>query len=152
MKSQTPIINDRTPPAIGANLRQARKISKIHHLLPPNTNSAALRKSNALFRRGMVNDDDQPVCDAAPEGELRMVNMKSHCEEFVAFVIRSVAYAEENDNDNPYECGDQGELLVDSKPVSWKIVLETKCGTLMSAPHADPMNVPRILTITLPSA
>lgn len=83
-------------------------------------------------------------------GSALIDNADHHSKDFVRFVVRSVAYAEDNDNGDPHACGDHGEFFVDGKMIVWRIQLDTPCGTLASMPGVDPIDVKRNLTITLP--
>jgi len=110
-----------------------------------------LQRSNTRFRRASLNDIEGANDGNAPAGKLLIENMHFHPEEFAAFAIRAVAYADEADSGDPLNCSDHGVIRVNGKSVSWKIRLETRCGTMKSAQNEDPMTIARSLTITLPA-
>ena len=137
-QEQSPRTSDRATPDIQDTHTDAINLGK-------------LRKSNTLFRRAALNDDEISIDSCAPVGKLVVENMHFHPNEFAAFAIRSVAYAQETDHDDPLDCFDHGVIRINGRTISWKIELETSCGTLKSAPNADPLTIARNVTITLPT-
>jgi len=134
------------------SVHKTRGVDQMDDYRFPTNCWVALRKSNLLFRRSTIGDELLAAGEHAPDGTLRVCNMHIHPEEFVAHVVRAVAYAEDVDTGNPFETGDCGGLIVDKQHIRWKIELATKCGTLKSVANEDPATIARSLTINLPES
>jgi hypothetical protein len=146
MNSSLSTVAVRTSRDTSANFANS---SDVTPLFKGDPNVKALRASNALFRRNLI-EPDLPSRTQAPVGSCRILNGDQHDDGFVQYVVRQIAYAPIIQNGDPNDCQDLGELTVDGLVITWAITLDTPCGTLMSAQGQDPATIERQLLITLP--